>query len=162
MQVKSLMCGACLDWYSPDNDVCPLCGDPSVAEVGATWNPLTSENGWLGSPDNCALDAQGRLWVATDGNEKTGAADGLWALETEGERRGTGRHFFSCPEGAEMCGPRFTPSGDALFLAVQHPGDGDDASYESPATRWPDFDGAMPPRPSIMVITRIKGGPVGG
>lgn len=143
-------------------DILVRCGDPSVAEVGATWNPLTSENGWLGSPDNCALDAQGRLWVATDGNEKTGAADGLWALETEGERRGTGRHFFSCPEGAEMCGPRFTPSGDALFLAVQHPGDGDDASYESPATRWPDFDGAIPPRPSVMVITRIKGGPVGG
>jgi uncharacterized protein len=138
------------------------CGDPSVAEVGATWNPLTSGNGWLGSPDNCALDAQGRLWVATDGNEKTGAADGLWALETDGERRGTGRHFFSCPEGAEMCGPRFTPSGEALFLAVQHPGDGDDASYEAPTTRWPDFNDAVPPRPSVMVITRINGGPVGG
>jgi uncharacterized protein len=143
-------------------DILVRCGDPSVAEVGATWNPLTSGNGWLGSPDNCALDAQGRLWVATDGNEKTGAADGLWALDTDGERRGTGRHFFSCPEGAEMCGPRFTPSGDALFLAVQHPGDGDHASFEAPTTRWPDFNNAVPPRPSVMAITRINGGPVGG
>ncbi|KIN72047.1 Tat pathway signal sequence domain protein [Sulfitobacter guttiformis KCTC 32187] len=37
------------------------CGDPSVAEVGAVWNPETSANGWFGSPDNAAIDADGRL-----------------------------------------------------------------------------------------------------
>jgi secreted PhoX family phosphatase len=138
------------------------CGDPSIAEVGATWNPFTSENGWLASPDNCALDTRGRLWVSTDGNDDTGAADGLWAIETDGRRRGSGRHFFRCPVGAELCGPRFTPEGEALFLAVQHPGDGEGASFEAPTTRWPDFIDAAPPRPSVMVITRIGGGPVGG
>jgi secreted PhoX family phosphatase len=138
------------------------CGDPSVAEVGATWNPLTSENGWLASPDNCALDARGRLWVSTDGNGETGAADGLWAIETEGQRRGTGRHFFRCPIGAELCGPVFTPDGETLFLAVQHPGDGESASYEVPTTRWPDFTEALPPRPSVVVVTRMDGGVIGG
>ena len=138
------------------------CGDPSIAQVGATWNPLTTENGWLASPDNCAIDPQGRLWVSTDGNDDTGAADGLWALETEGARRGTGRHFFRCPVGAELCGPRFNDAGDALFLAVQHPGDTEGASFEAPGTRWPDFKPAMPPRPSVMVITRNGGGPIGG
>ena len=137
------------------------CGDPSVPEYGAVWNPMTSDNGWFGSPDNCAVDPAGRLWVSTDGNEGTGAADGIWALETEGERRGTGRHFFRCPVGAEMCGPIFNPEGDAFFLAVQHPGDGNGASFEAPSTRWPDFQDAMPPRPSVVVVTRLGGGQVG-
>jgi len=39
-----------------------LCGDPTIEEVGARWNPETSENGWFSSPDNCAFDASGRLW----------------------------------------------------------------------------------------------------
>jgi secreted PhoX family phosphatase len=138
------------------------CGDPAIAEVGATWNPLTSENGWFSSPDNCAVDPQGRLWISTDGNDDTGAADGLWAIETDGPRRGTGQHFFRAPIGAELCGPRFTPGGDTLFVAVQHPGDGEDASFETPTTRWPDFKPGMPPRPSVMVITRTDGGPIGG
>jgi secreted PhoX family phosphatase len=138
------------------------CGDPAIAEVGATWNPFTSENGWLASPDNCALDAKGRLWISTDGNDDTGAADGLWAIETDGKRRGSGRHFFRCPVGAELCGPRFTPDGETLFVAVQHPGDGEGASFEAPTTRWPDFNDRTPPRPSVMVITRTGGGPIGG
>lgn len=138
------------------------CGDPSVPELGAAWNPQTTENGWFAAPDNCAIDPAGRLWVSTDGNERTGAADGIWALETSDAGRGTGRHFFRCPAGAEMCGPRFNREGDAFFLAVQHPGDTDGASFEAPGTRWPDFRADMPPRPSVVVVTKIGGGPVGG
>ncbi|NJS13341.1 MAG: PhoX family phosphatase [Sphingopyxis sp.] len=141
------------------------CGDPLNAAVGASWNPATSADGWFGSPDNCAIDPQGRLWVSTDGNDATGAADGLWALETEGAGRGTGRHFYRCPVGAELCGPRFTPGGNTLFVAVQHPGEGDEAnptSFENPSTRWPDFRPGMPPRPSIVAIRRGDGGSIGG
>ncbi len=137
------------------------CGDPSVADVGATWNPLTSDQGWYGSPDNCALDPSGRLWVATDGNEGTGASDGVWAMETSGERRGTGKAFFRAPIGAEVCGPRFTDDGKTLFVAVQHPGDGDGASFENPTTRWPDFKEGAPPRPSVLAIRKVDGGKIG-
>ncbi|XBQ17281.1 MAG: PhoX family phosphatase [Oceanicaulis sp.] len=140
-------------------DIVVLCGDDAS---GATWNPMTSENGWFGSPDNCAVDGQGRLWVATDGNQDTGANDGVWALATEGAARGTGRAFFRAPDGAEVCGPRFTPDGRTLFVAVQHPGDTDGASFEAPGTRWPDFDDGTPPRPSVVAIRREDGGPVGG
>lgn len=137
------------------------CGDPANPAFGAMWNPLTTENGWFGSPDNCAVDPSGRLWVATDGNPGTGAADGIWAMETEGSRRGTGRAFFRAPAGAEVCGPCFTPDGNTLFLAVQHPGDTDDATYEAPGTRWPDFEDGAPPRPSVVAVSREDGGPVG-
>ncbi|WP_298913454.1 PhoX family phosphatase [uncultured Algimonas sp.] len=137
------------------------CGDPSDPSVGAVWNPLTSENGWFGSPDNCAVDPSGRLWVATDGNERTGAADGVWAMETTGERRGTGKAFFRAPIGAEVCGPKFAPDGRTLFVAVQHPGDGEDATFENPTTRWPDFQSDVPPRPSVMALKRADNAPIG-
>ncbi|WP_370159764.1 PhoX family protein [Limimaricola soesokkakensis] len=137
------------------------CGDPAVEAVGATFSPATSEHGWFGMPDNCAVDAAGRLWIATDGNsaEDTGRADGLWAMETEGEMRGTSKHFFRVPVGAEMCGPWFVNDDQSLFLAVQHPGDG--STFDSPSTRWPDFTDGMPPRPAVVVIQKQGGGRIG-
>ena len=145
------------------------CGDPAIAAVGATFNPLTSKDGWFGMPDNCAIDTLGRLWVATDGNNaaRTGRSDGIWAVETEGEQRGTSRLFFRVPIGAEMCGPCFTPDMETLFVSVQHPGESEDddplarpATFEAPATRWPDFDAKRPPRPSVVAITRKGGGKI--
>ena len=146
------------------------CGDPAIAEVGATFSSETTRNGWFGMPDNLAIDHQGRLWVATDGNSsgKTGRADGIWGVETEGTSRGTSKHLFRVPSGAEMCGPCFTPDDQTLFVSVQHPGEADDedpnalpATFENPSTRWPDFKDNMPPRPSIVAITRTGGGKIG-
>jgi uncharacterized protein len=139
------------------------CGDPSIAAVGATFSSETSKNGWFGMPDNCAIDGQGRLWIATDGNsgKATGRADGLWAMETEGALRGTSKHFLRVPVGAELCGPFFTPDDSTLFVAVQHPGEADDGpatSFEKPSTRWPDFKDSMPPRPSVLAVTKSGGG----
>ena len=148
------------------------CGDPRVAAVGALWNPETSENGWFASPDNAAVDAQGRLWICTDqGNNwpKTQHADGLYALETEGNTRGRPRLFFRAPVGAEICGPCFTPDGNTAFVAVQHPATdgvkawkpfGRESTFEDPATRWPDFQPNMPPRPAVLAIRKKGGGKI--
>jgi len=153
-------------------DIVVKCGDPNVAEVGAQWNPETSENGWFGSPDNCAIDSDGRLWISTDQGSswgKTGKSDGLYALETEGELRGHSKLFFRCPVGGELCGPYFADNSETLFLAVQHPGtDGTkdfkgferNSTFEDPATRWPDFAPGMPPRPSVVVVTKKGGGKI--
>ncbi len=138
------------------------CGDPGDPNFGALWNPETSQDGWFGSPDNCAVDPSGRLWIATDGNQGTGAADGVWALGVEGEGRGTGRAFFRAPAGAEVCGPKFAPDGKTLFVAVQHPGETNGATFEDPGTRWPDFEDGRPPRPAVLAIRRKDGGVVGG
>lgn len=169
--------GHLIEMIPPDGDhaaktfrweILVRCGDPSIADVGATFSSDTTRNGWFGMPDNIAFDADGRLWVATDGNAGavTGRADGIWGVETEGPARGTSRHFYRVPVGAEMCGPCFTPDGETLFVAVQHPGEADDdtgpaATFENPSTRWPDFKPDMPPRPSVVAITRKGGGKVG-
>jgi secreted PhoX family phosphatase len=153
-------------------DILVKCG-PKTGNAGASWHAETSDDGWFASPDNCAVDGEGRLWVATDqggGWSKTKKADGLYALETGGTKRGRSKLFFRCPIGAELCGPYFTPDQETLFVAVQHPGtDGTKAyerfgrasTFEDPATRWPDFDERMPPRPSVLVITRKGGGRIG-
>ncbi len=144
-------------------DVLLKCGDPAIAEVGASFSTATTKNGWFGMPDNCAIDADGRLWVATDGNNEkdTGRTDGIWAVDTEGDARGTSKLFFRVPVGAEMCGPSFNPTSDTFFVAVQHPGDAGLATYEAPATRWPDFKDDMPVRPAVVAITKQGGGRIG-
>ncbi len=148
-------------------DILVKCGDPSVAAVGASFNPMTSADGWFSNPDNCAFDAMGRMWIVTDGNadDFNGRSDGIWALDTEGAARGTSKHFYRAPAGAEVCGPCMTPDMQTFFVAVQHPAEdgkewrawGKDSTFDDPSTRWPDFKPGMPPRPAIVAITR-KGG----
>jgi len=137
------------------------CGDPSKPEHNAFYPTPVTQDGWFVTPDNIAFDAKGRLWIATDGADgAAGFADGVWACEVEGPERGKTRHFFSVPIGAEMCGPTFTPDDSALFLSVQHPGAAKHSTFQEPITRWPDFVNGMPPRPSVVVVTRDEGGPI--
>ncbi len=144
-------------------DIFIKCGDPRNADHGASLHPNVTADGWPASPDNCAFDTAGNIWLATDGAPKAaGFADGLWAAPVAGEARGLTKLFFTTPVGAELCGPCFTPDNQTLFLAVQHPGEAERAmSYESPATRWPDFAEGVPPRPSIVVVTKRGGGVIG-
>jgi len=180
--------GHILELTAPDGDhtaarydwnILALCGDPQSQIIGARWNPATTANGWFSCPDNCTFDARGRLWVATDQGknwDRTLTADGLYAVDVAAGARGTGRMFYRVPVGAELCGPCFVGKDTSLFVSVQHPGADlapeptlnvppqfqGKVNYARPATRWPDFSESLPPRPSVVVITRKDGGPVGG
>lgn len=171
--------GQIIEMIQPDNDhtastfawnTLIQAGNPADPKVAGKYHSQTSANGWFACPDNAAFDSHGRFWVGTDQGEAwqkaSGTADGIWAVETEGPNRGLSKMFFRNPVGAEICGPCFTPDDKALFVAVQHPAaDGGEAftksgkgsTFEDPATRWPDFQPDMPPRPSVVVITKKDG-----
>ena len=138
-----------------------LGGNPANPEDGAMYLAEVSKDGWLSTPDNCAFDAEGRIWITTDGQPKSGMADSVYAADTTGPGRGLTRCFFNAPTGAEICGPTFTPDYRTLFVAIQHPGDDKGSAFETPSTRWPDFADGMPPRPSVVAITKDDGGEIG-
>ncbi len=147
-------------------DIFLLAGDPGNAEHQARYGGPVSASGWLACPDNVAFDGQGRIWIATDQGgvqQRLGIGDGVWAADTEGPGRAIPRRFFRAPTGAEVCGPAFTPDSRTFFLAVQHPaGDDRGASFDTPTTRWPDFQDGTPPRSAVVVITKNDGGVIGG
>ncbi len=158
--------GQIIELWPPDGDhsreefrwdLFLLAGNP--ADTLTLYHPHTSERGWLSCPDNCTFDALGNLWIASDGAQAAGIADGLWATEVSGQYRALTKRFMRIPRGAEMCGPCFTPDGENLFCAVQHPAAG--STFAAPSTRWPDFNAAMPPRPAVVVTRKTGGGRVG-
>ncbi|MEI7598292.1 MAG: PhoX family phosphatase [Aestuariivirga sp.] len=138
-----------------------LAGDTAKPEIKASFHPETTANGWFATPDNIAMDPKGRLWIATDGQNDFGIADGVFAMDVEGPGRGLSRALFACPTGAEATGPFFTPDGKTMFLSVQHPGE-DSESVAKLSTTWPDFAPNGLPRPAVVAITRIDGGEIGG
>lgn len=138
-----------------------LGGNPADPSHGARYGGTVSANGWVCAPDNVAFDPKGRIWISTDGqDDAAGFNDSLYAANVSGPNRGVTRAFFNGPAGCEICGPEFTPDGRTLFLSIQHPGDG--SGYDKPSTRWPDFRADLPPRGSVIAITRGDGGEIGG
>jgi hypothetical protein len=107
------------------------------------------------NPDNLGFDADGNLWIVTDGNQPGGNNDGCFVCPTEGSERGKVRQFMSGPVGAEVCGCKFAPDGGALFLSLEHPGAAGSATR--PQSAWPD-GGDAAPRPSVVTIEPIERG----
>lgn len=127
-----------------------VCGDPA--------DPTTYFAGFdksqvspITSPDNLAFDTYGNLWISTDSGAALDVNDGLYGVALEGPMRGRTTLFASVPVGAECCGPTVTD--EFTLVAVQHPGDLDDASPDKPGSTWPDGPG-MQPRPAVVNIWR--------
>ena len=137
-----------------------VAGDPARHQ-GTAYHPGVSQHGWLTSPDNITFDSKGRLWIATDAAKAAGIADGVFTTDVSGPGKALTRAFYSAPMGSEVCGPTLTPDDTTLFIAIQHPGETKGSTFETPSTRWPDFKDGMPPRPSIVAITKKGGGALG-
>ncbi|HEX2145922.1 MAG TPA: PhoX family phosphatase [Glycomyces sp.] len=129
-----------------------VCGDPEDPSTYFSGFPKDQVSP-ISCPDNVAFDPQGNLWVSTDGNA-LGNNDGLFGVSLTGRTRGLTKQFLSVPVGAETCGP--VVQDRHILVAVQHPGEVDGASAETPASQWPDGpDGALP-RPSVVNVTKDR------
>jgi uncharacterized protein len=135
-----------------------LCGDPADPETETYFAGYPKERvSKISAPDNVAFDTVGNLWIATDGMGKTlGVNDGIFAVPVAGPERGRVTQFLSSVKGSEVCGPEFNTDDTALFLNVQHPGEG--GTYDEPVSTWPD--GTAPPRPSLVVVQAEDGSPI--
>ena len=127
-----------------------VCGDPDAPETyfGGYDKSRVS---MISCPDNVAFDAAGNLWISTDGAQ-LGSHDGLFRVPVEGPERGRVQQFLTVPVGAEACGPLITDDQLSVFIAVQHPGETDGATFEAPTSTWPHTDGF--PRPSVVAVHR--------
>ncbi|WP_424536629.1 PhoX family protein [Sphaerisporangium viridialbum] len=135
-----------------------VCGDPA--------DPSTYFGGYdktkvspISCPDNVTFDAEGNLWIATDGNA-LGKNDGLFAMPLAGPERGHVRQFLTVPYGAETCGPLVSEDQLSVFVAVQHPGEITGATPDNPSSHWPD-GGTSQPRPSVAVAWHEQGKKIG-
>ena len=141
-----------------------LCGDGKNRAHGtffAGYDP--SQVSALANPDNIAFDSKGNLWIATDGQPNTlGINDGIYAVATDGTERGNVKQLFSGVVGAEAASLVFNPDDSALFITIQHPGEGGRWT-DNPAdltSRFPD--GAAPNKPAVVAIRKVSGNPVVG
>jgi len=141
-----------------------LCGDGKNTSHGtffAGFDP--SKVSAIACPDNLAFDNKGNLWISTDGQPGTlRINDGIYAVATEGPERGNVKQLVSLVAGAEAASLVMNTDNTALFVAVQHPGEGGrwtDNAADSIST-FPD--NALPVKPSIIVVTKNSGSPVIG
>lgn len=133
-----------------------VCGDPKAADTYfAGFNK--EQVSPISCPDNLAFDPYGNLWISTDGNALK-SNDGLFSVVLDGERRGETKQFLTVPIGAETCGPIVEEN--RVIVCVQHPGEGDGVTPESPKSHWPD-GGTAQPRPSVVAVWKSGGGRIG-
>jgi secreted PhoX family phosphatase len=133
-------------------DLMLVCGDPAASETffGGFDKSQVSP---ISCPDNVAFDTEGNLWISTDGNA-LGSNDGVFRVPVAGPDRGKVEQFLTVPLGAEACGPLLVDNNRSLFVAVQHPGELDGATFEEQLATWPHTDDF--PRPSVVVAYKAR------
>jgi hypothetical protein len=174
-------------------------------EMFATGGEVADGGLGFSNPDNLEFDAQGNLWMVTDIStgmqnqpvpmERMNAAgqpmnskdilgiygsNSLWFFPTTGEAAGTAHLFATGPVECELCGPFFTPDGQTLFIAAQHPGEDHGIRQDFAAetrkfaittpngkkftqtrqvplgSNWPHKQANDPPLPAVVAIRRLN------
>ncbi|MFN9622869.1 MAG: PhoX family protein [Cyanobacteriota bacterium] len=143
------------------------------------------------NPDNLAIDRGGNVWMVTDRASVNGSADvfgnnACWIFPATGAADGEPWLFATGPMECELTGPCFDGSESTLFLSVQHPGE-DNATHRNAdkevqaytlrdrnggrfaqlrevplGSNWPSSAAGTPPRPAVVAIRRLDGGPLLG
>lgn len=141
-----------------DWDLFVLAGNPGIHKEGlnAGSSNVTTDN-MFNSPDGIRYDADGRLWIQTDGNysnEEEFAGMGNNQMLCGDTTTGEIRRFLVGPIACEVTGVTWTPDYTTMFIGIQHPGEKEKPSH------FPG-GGDTTPRSSIIAVTREDGGVIG-
>jgi secreted PhoX family phosphatase len=121
-------------------------GDAGAAGMSVAPLPVQA----LGRIGTITADARGRVLLGTQGDGRVGArAQGLFVLEG-----GSVSTLYAAPRAADLGGAAVSPDGGTIFAAVRRPGAEQGASFDRPATRWPEFTPGQPPRSAIISLMR--------
>ncbi|KDM89639.1 PhoX family protein [Photobacterium galatheae] len=139
-------------------DLYLIAGNPTVhkGDLYAGSDNVNGQN-MFNSPDGIGFDAEGRLWIQTDGNYSNQgdfAGQGNNQMLCGDPITGEIRRFLTGPIACEITGLAFSPDYKTMFVGVQHPGE------EGAPSHFPD-GGDTKPRSTIMMITRDDGGVIG-
>ncbi|MBX9630098.1 MAG: PhoX family phosphatase [Burkholderiales bacterium] len=141
-------------------------------------NDVPNGSADFGAPDGLWFDNFGRMWIQTD-QQGDGAGDftniGANTMLCADPNTKEIRRFLTGPNQCEVTGVITTPDGKTLFCGIQHPGEDANATNPKGGSNWPQSQFAsnsagvaLPngagsrPRSSVLVITRLDGGVVGG
>lgn len=144
-------------WFSPSTGICWIQTDDGAYTDKTNCMMLAALPGQVGDGKQVTLNYPG--------------ANGNLAVQTQLGKSPTAntlKRFLVGPAGCEITGACETPDGKALFINIQHPGEGtpmaaisDPAKYQS---QWPSNAGYGPgkrPRSATIVITKADGGRIG-
>lgn len=124
----------------------PEGGDPAAPAMAV--QPMGSPA--LGRAVAVGTDARGRVLLSTGSGGVVGPrAEALWLLEGAGATA-----LYGAPRAADLGGAAVSPDGGTIFAAVRHPGAEPGASFDRPATRWPEFTAGRPPRSAVVSLAR--------
>ncbi len=111
-------------------------------------------------PDGIWIDPDGRLFIQTDGGQKEGLNNQMLVAsihDKSGPEDLLIKRLFTGVTSDEITGVAVTPDRRTMFINTQHPGNGDPARTNFPASQG---SGKIP-RDCTFVITRKDGGIIG-
>jgi secreted PhoX family phosphatase len=137
-------------------ETCLPCADMNYAEHDthtAGFEP--SRIGPNFSPGLIKFDPEGNLWTTASPHPPSlKQSDGLYAIPLRGRAPGHLRKFLGGVQGGELAGLGFSPNGQALFCSIRSADEGTSLGCAS-STR---IDGALPPRPGVIVVGKTADG----
>lgn len=122
---------------------------------GVDGSTIATEDAF-GSPDGLWADADGRIWIQTDGRQPGNANNQMLVSDpksTDAQGRPQVSRFLTGVLGSECTGVITTPDQRTMFTNIQHPG-------ENGVGTWPRMDGTTP-RSATVIVTKDDGGVVG-
>ncbi|WP_196161389.1 PhoX family phosphatase [Reinekea sp. G2M2-21] len=134
-------------------DLFVVAGNPTTQTGAMAGSDNVNADNMFNSPDGLAFDADGRLWIQTDGdysNEGKFAGQGNNQMLCADPVTGHIRRFLVGPRGCEITGSAFANDQRTLFVGIQHPSE-----------TWPNAHKDGVPRSAVIAISREDGGVIG-